>query len=318
MNRPAHLPVMLDEVRAALSPVDGGTYVDGTYGNGGYSRAILDAADCRVIAIDRDPDAVAAGQEIVDRYAGRLTLVLGRFSALDDLAADGGAELVQGVALDLGVSSMQLDQAERGFSFAADGPLDMRMSRAGESAADVVNSRSRDELADLIYQFGEERRSRAVARAIVEARAAAPISRTGQLAEIVARAVGRAGRIHPATRTFQALRIYVNREIEELRLALGAAERLLAPRGHLAVVSFHSLEDREVKRFLTERSGGAARGSRHRPPEQDGGPITFELPRRGVNKPSAAEIAANPRARSARLRSARRTEAPAPAREVAA
>ena len=218
---------------------------------------------------------------------------------------------MQGVTLDLGVSSMQLDHVERGFSFAADGPLDMRMSQSGESAADVVNSRAQDELADIIYQFGEERRSRAVARAIVRAREVAPIVRTAGLANIVAKAVGGAGRIHPATRTFQALRIYVNSEIEELRQGLVAAERLLAPEGRLAVVSFHSLEDREVKQFLIERSGGQPRGSRHRPSISDGRPTTFQLARRTAIKPSAVEIAANPRARSARLRVAQRTGTPA-------
>ncbi|MDP6689190.1 MAG: 16S rRNA (cytosine(1402)-N(4))-methyltransferase RsmH, partial [Alphaproteobacteria bacterium] len=221
----------------------------------------------------------------------------------------------QGVTLDLGVSSMQLDQAGRGFSFSVDGPLDMRMSQAGESAADVVNSREQDELADIIYHYGDERRSRAVARAIIRARETAPIERTSTLADIVAKAVratGKGGkRIHPATRTFQALRIYVNSEIEELRQGLAAAERLLAPWGWLAVVSFHSLEDREVKQFLSERAGLRPAGSRHRPPSEDQRPITFQLPRRGATKPGATEIAANPRARSARLRLAQRTEVPA-------
>lgn len=313
-----HVPVLLAEVLAGLAVQDGGVYLDGTFGAGGYSRAILDTADCRLIAIDRDPDAVAAGAAAVAQYDGRLTLVQGRFSEMGQLAANAGAAQLQGVTLDLGVSSMQLDQAGRGFSFAADGPLDMRMSRDGETAADVVNSREQDELADIIYHFGDERRSRAVARAIVRARETAPIERTSQLADIVARAVGPAGRggkkggkrIHPATRTFQALRIYVNSEIEELRQGLAAAERLLAPRGWLAVVSFHSLEDREVKQFLSERSGLRPSGSRHRPPNEDQRPITFHLPRRGATKPGAAEIADNPRARSARLRLAQRTEVP--------
>ncbi|MBT7758070.1 MAG: 16S rRNA (cytosine(1402)-N(4))-methyltransferase RsmH, partial [Rhodospirillaceae bacterium] len=305
---PPHIPVMAGQVIDALAPRDGGVYVDGTFGAGGYARAILDAADCRLIAFDRDPDAVAAGAAVVADYGPRLTLIQGRFSQMVELAADAGADQVQGVTLDLGVSSMQLDQAARGFSFAADGPLDMRMSQQGESAADVVNSREQDDLADIIYQFGDERRSRAVARAIVRARKIAPIERTGALAEIVAKAVGGAGRIHPATRTFQALRIYVNSEIEELRLGLAAAERLLAPQGWLAVVSFHSLEDREVKQFLSERAGLRPQGSRHRPPSNDNRPVTFNLPRRGVTKPHADEIAANPRARSARLRVAQRTD----------
>ena len=314
-----HIPVMLNEVLAGLSLRDGGVYVDGTFGAGGYSGAILDAADCRLIAIDRDPDAVAAGAPSVSKYDGRLILVQGRFSEMQQLAADAGVPQVHGVTLDLGVSSMQLDQAERGFSFASDGPLDMRMSQSGENAADVVNSREQDELADIIYHYGDERRSRAVARAIIRARETAPIERTSALAEIVAKAVGPAGRgnkkggkrIHPATRTFQALRIYVNSEIEELRLGLPAAERLLAPLGWLAVVSFHSLEDREVKQFLSQRAGLQPGGSRHRPPNEDQRPITFNLPRRGAAKPTDAEIAVNPRARSARLRVAQRTDVPA-------
>ena len=310
MSARPHIPVMADEVVQALAPVDGGIYVDGTFGAGGYSQAILSEADCRVIGIDCDPDAVAAGAEVAARHEGRLELIQGRFSGMDELAGGAGAARVQGVTLDLGVSSMQLDHVARGFSFAADGPLDMRMSQSGESAADVVNSRAQDELADIIYQYGEERRSRAVAHAIVRAREAAPIVRTAGLANIVAKAVGGAGRIHPATRTFQALRIYVNSEIEELRQGLVAAERLLAPQGRLAVVSFHSLEDREVKQFLIERSGGQPRGSRHRPSISDGRPATFQLAHRTAIKPSAAEIAANPRARSARLRVAQRTGAP--------
>ena len=219
-----------------------------------------------------------------------------------------------GSGFGLGVSSMQIDQAARGFSFAADGPLDMRMSQSGESAADVVNSRDQDELADIIFHFGDERRSRAIARAIIRARENAPIERTAALADIVAKVLGpgKPGgkRIHPATRTFQALRIYVNSEIEELRQGLAAAERLLAPEGWLAIVSFHSLEDREVKQFLADRAGLQPSGSRHRPPSgDDKRPITFRLPRRGVTKPSAAETATNPRARSARLRVAQRTDA---------
>ena len=307
-----HVPVMAAEVVEALAPVDGGIYVDGTFGAGGYSQAILDAADCRLIAFDRDPDAVAAGAEVVARNDGRLTLIQGRFSQMVTLAAAEQIGEVQGVTLDLGVSSMQIDQAERGFSFAADGPLDMRMSQAGESAADVVNSREQDELADIIFQYGEERRSRAVARAIIRARGEVPIERTAALARIVAKAVkggaGGSSRIHPATRTFQALRIYVNAEIEELRLGLAAAEQLLAPQGRLAVVSFHSLEDREVKQFLSQRSGVQPQGSRHRPPSNDNHRVTFHLARRGALKPGPTEIAANPRSRSARLRVAQRTD----------
>ena len=306
-----HVPVMASEVIQALAPVDGGIYIDGTFGAGGYSKAILSDANCRVIGFDRDPDAVAAGVKVAAQHKGRLELILGRFSKMTELATNVGAERVQGVALDLGVSSMQLDHQKRGFSFSSDGPLDMRMSKSGESAADVVNSRSKDELANIIYQFGEERRSRAVARAIVSAREKAPIARTSELASIVTKAVGGSGKIHPATRTFQALRIYVNSEIEELRLGLIAAERLLAPKGRLAVVSFHSLEDREVKNFLVARSSLQPQGSRHRPPIVDERPKTFQLTRRNVIKPSEAEIAANPRARSARLRVAQRTKVPA-------
>jgi 16S rRNA (cytosine1402-N4)-methyltransferase len=305
---------MLAEVLDGLSPRDGGLYLDGTFGAGGYTGAILDAADCRVIAIDRDPDAVAAGADVVARYDGRLTLVQGRFSEMEELAIAAGAGKLDGVTLDLGVSSMQLDQAARGFSFAADGPLDMRMSQSGESAADLVNSREQDELADIIFHYGDERRSRAIARAIIKARDIAPIERTAVLANIVAKVLGpgKPGgkRTHPATRTFQALRIYVNSEIEELRQGLAAAERLLAPEGWLAIVSFHSLEDREVKRFLAGRAGLQPSGSRHRPPsDADRRPITFRLPRRGVTKPGAAETSSNPRSRSARLRVAQRTDA---------
>ena len=308
MTAARHIPVMMTEVLDALAPSDGGVYLDGTFGAGGYAQAILDAANCHLIAIDRDPDAVASGAAVKARYGDRLTLVQGRFSEMEQLAGAAGARQVRGVTLDLGVSSMQLDQAQRGFSFAAEGPLDMRMAQAGESAADVVNSRGQEELADIIYQLGDERRSRAVARAIVKARDIAPIERTSTLAEIVAKVVGRgAGRIHPATRTFQALRIYVNSEIEELRRGLCAAERLLAPQGWLVVVSFHSLEDREVKQFLAERSGLQPSPSRHLPPSDDHLPITFQLPRRGAAKPTPAEIAVNPRARSARLRVAQRT-----------
>ena len=306
-----HVPVMASEVIQALAPVDGGIYIDGTFGAGGYSKAILSQADCRVIGFDCDPDAVAAGAQIEAQHGGRLELINGHFSEMAELAARVGATRVQGVTLDLGVSSMQLDQAERGFSFAVDGPLDMRMSKNGESAADVVNSRAKNELADIIYQYGEERRSRAVAGAIVREREVAPIVRTAVLAKIIAKVVKGSGRIHPATRTFQALRIYVNGEIEELRKGLMAAERLLAPQGRLAVVSFHSLEDREVKSFLVSRSGSSPRGSRHRPPENEPQVATFQLVRRSALKPSDAEIATNPRSRSARLRVAQRNGVPA-------
>lgn len=305
-----HVPVLLGEVVEAIAPRDGGVYVDGTFGAGGYARAILAAADCRVIGIDRDPDALEAGRAIAGEYGGRLRLVEGRFSELDRLAADEGVEAADGVALDIGVSSMQLDEAARGFSFTRDGPLDMRMGRTGPSAADIVNAMPEGDLARLIFVLGEERRSRAVARAIGRARAERPIATTRELAEIVARAVGpsRDGR-NPATRTFQALRIYVNGELAELAEGLGAAERILRVGGRLAVVSFHSLEDRIVKRFLAER-GREARPSRHMP-DLPATPPTFRLLGRGAITPGEAEIAANPRARSARLRAAERTAAPA-------
>lgn len=305
-----HVPVLLDEVLEALAPRDGAIYVDATFGAGGYSRAILDAADCAVWGLDRDPDAIAEGRPLAESYGGRLTLVEGRFGEMDDLVT---ARPVDGVALDLGVSSMQLDRPERGFSFRADGPLDMRMGGSGPSAADLVNGCPEAELADIIYRYGEERRSRRIARAIVEARRSERIERTLQLAEIVRAAVKPRGEtIHPATRTFQALRIAVNDELAEIDAGLAAAERLLAPGGRLAVVAFHSLEDRKVKSFLRTRSGALPRTSRHLPAttQVDRAP-TFELLLKGARKPTATEISVNPRARSARLRAARRTSADA-------
>jgi 16S rRNA (cytosine1402-N4)-methyltransferase len=307
---------------AAIAPRDGAIYVDGTFGGGGYSRALLEAADCKVWGIDRDPDAVAGGGALAELYPGRLSLIEGRFGDMVTLLRAEGVEAVDGIALDVGVSSMQIDTAERGFSFRNDGPLDMRMEASGTSAADLVNDTDEAPLADIIYLYGEERRARRIARAIVEARRAAPITRTRQLADIVRRAYGRADiRIHPATRTFQALRIYVNDEIEELRSGLAAAETLLGPGGRLAVVTFHSLEDREVKRFLQERSGQAPRASRHVPDLSDTAPpATFRLLSPRVGRPGDAEIAENPRSRSARLRAAERTEAiiaaPPPDRET--
>ena len=305
-----HVPVLLDEVLEALAPRDGAIYVDATFGAGGYSRAILDAADCAVWGLDRDPDAIAEGRPLAESYGGRLTLVEGRFGEMDDLVT---ARPIDGIALDLGVSSMQLDRPERGFSFRADGPLDMRMGGSGPSAADLVNGCTEAELADIIYRYGEERRSRRIARAIVEARRSERIERTLQLAEIVRAAVKARGEtIHPATRTFQALRIAVNDELAEIDAGLAAAERLLAPGGRLAVVAFHSLEDRKVKSFLRTRSGALPRTSRHLPAttQVDRAP-TFELLLKGARKPTATEISVNPRARSARLRAARRTSADA-------
>ncbi len=304
-----HVPVLLSEVVENLAPRDGGVYIDGTFGAGGYSAAILAAAGTGVVGIDRDPEAVAAAQPQVVAAAGRLTVVRGEFAALDRIANDLGMDSVDGVVLDLGVSSMQLDTAERGFSFRFEGPLDMRMSVTGPSAADVVAERSERELADIIFLLGEERRSRAVARAIVAARSERPITTTRALADIVARVVhGRPGDIHPATRTFQALRLFVNDELAQLADGLAAAERILKPGGRLVVVSFHSLEDRIVKTFLAARSG-AERGSRHLP-ETAVAPATFERVTRRPVVAGDAEVAANPRARSAKLRAAVRTAAP--------
>ncbi len=314
---PGHVPVMLREVLEVLAPRAGAIYVDATLGAGGYSRALLDAAECTLWAVDRDPEAIARGRALAERYAGRLRLIEGRFGDMDRLIEARGGGAVDGVAFDLGVSSMQLDRAERGFSFQQDGPLDMRMAgpegEAQPSAADAVNGLGERELADIIWRYGEERQARRVAKAIVAARRAKAITRTGELAEIVRRVVrrGAAGR-DPATRTFQAIRIYVNDEIGELRRGLGAAERLLAPGGCLAVVSFHSLEDREVKAFLKERAGAGAGTSRHLPdPARSSPKPTFEPAAGAPRRPSPEECAANPRARSARLRAARRTAAPA-------
>ena len=294
-DKSRHSPVMLAEVLSALEPRDGGVYVDATFGAGGYSRGLLEAADCTVWGIDRDPLAQSIGAELGQEFPGRLTVLAGRFGDMYELLSSVGVERVDGVALDLGVSSMQLDDPARGFSFRADGPLDMRMDADGRlghdmaTAADVVNSMAEQELADLIYKYGEERASRRVARAIVELREKAPI-----------------------TRTFQALRIFVNDELGELARGLAGAEALLAPGGRLAVVSFHSLEDRAVKEFLRERSGAGPRPSRHLPdlPVSTHKP-TFTLITRGTVKPGQTETRSNPRARSARLRWAVRTDAPA-------
>ncbi len=315
-NENRHVPVLCAEVIGALNVRDGGVYVDGTFGAGGYSRAILDAADCSVVAIDRDPDAIAGGQALVDAYAGRLTLLQGQFGNMAELLSAAGIGQVDGVTLDLGVSSMQLDQAQRGFSFRLDGPLDMRMDQGQvaetPSAADIVNRASEGLLVRIISVLGEERRAKAVARAILRARDVAPFETTTQLAAIVEKAVPqKPGKktIHPATRTFQALRIYVNQELEELVAGLRAAERILAPQGRLAVVSFHSLEDRLVKRFLAERSGRKGGGSRHLP-AQEGPEPSFKLVSKKSIVASDVEVAANPRSRSARLRVGERTTAP--------
>ncbi|WP_441241044.1 16S rRNA (cytosine(1402)-N(4))-methyltransferase RsmH [Tardiphaga sp. 768_D3_N2_1] len=305
-----HISVLGVEAVAMLNPRAGGIYVDATFGAGGYSRAILATEGTRVIAIDRDRTAIAGGFDLVDASGGRLTLVEDRFSNLADVCAAQGAPLVDGVVMDVGVSSMQLDQADRGFSFRFDGPLDMRMSQHGPTAADVVAKASEADLANIIYIFGEERHSRSVARAIVAARKEAPIETTKQLVDIVQKVVwAKPGEIHPATRTFQALRIFVNAELDELHTALAAAERVLKPGGRLSVVSFHSLEDRIVKNFMTERSktGG---GSRHLPEVAQSKP-RFSLVNKRPIIAGDEELKANPRARSAKLRGAERTDAPA-------
>lgn len=305
-----HTPVLVDAVLAALAPRDGGIYVDGTFGAGGYTRRMLDAADCRVWAIDRDPDAIADGSALSDHYGDRLRLRQGSFGAMERILAEDSVSAVDGVALDLGVSSMQIDRPERGFSFRADGPLDMRMGHDGPTAADVVNGEREERLADIIWRLGDERHSRRIARRIAEARRERPITRTVELAEIVRRAIGRRATepgIDPATRTFQALRIHVNDELGELDRGLAAAERVIRPGGRLAVVSFHSLEDRRVKDFITAGSGRAPRASRHLPELPSTAPRWRPL-HRGAVKPSAEEIATNPRARSARLRAAERLD----------
>jgi 16S rRNA (cytosine1402-N4)-methyltransferase len=308
---PDHLPVLLDAVLAALMPVDGLVYVDGTFGAGGYSAALLAAAQCRVVGIDRDPAAVRGGAALAARHPGRLQVIEGRFGDMERLVGEVMPGPVIGVALDLGVSSMQLDGAERGFSFRLDGPLDMRMGDSGRNAADLVADLSEDSLADLIRSLGEERFARRVARAIVAARQRGPIRRTGELAAIVRAAIPtREPGLDPATRTFQALRIAVNDELGELDRGLAGAERVLMPGGRLAVVAFHSLEDARVKNFLRQRSGAAAATSRHAPPSPAAPPPSFRLLTRRTVRPSANEIARNPRARSARLRAAERTAAP--------
>jgi len=313
MSTTPHTSVMVNEVLHALSPRAGAIYVDATFGAGGYSVALLEAADCTVWGIDRDPVAISFGNQLEKKYHGRLTVLNGPFGDMVRLLGDAGVEKINGIAFDLGVSSMQLDESVRGFSFRADGPLDMRMAETGATAADAVNGLTEEELADIIYRYGEERRSRHIAKAIVELRKNTPITRTGQLASLVRGVVAKSkDGIDPATRTFQALRIYVNDELGELHRGLNAAETLLAPGGRLSVVSFHSLEDRQVKEFLRQRSGVAPKPSRHLPPEQAEVPAaTFKLLSRRAVKTTKAEADFNPRARSARMRAAERTGAPA-------
>ncbi|MGC6485631.1 MAG: 16S rRNA (cytosine(1402)-N(4))-methyltransferase RsmH [Candidatus Puniceispirillales bacterium] len=307
-----HQPVMLVEVVEALTPRPDAIYLDATFGRGGYSRALLEAADCQVVAIDRDPDAIAAGQGLADAFPGRLTLCHGRFSQLATLAANVGKAKYDGVVFDLGLSSPQIDAAERGFSFRHDGPLDMRMEKSGPDASDFVNSASPQRLERVLRDYGEERAARRITRAICKAREDAPITRTLQLAEIIRAVMPRPkpGQIDPATRTFQAIRIEINEELDEIRQAMLAAERCLNPGGILAVVSFHSLEDRIIKRFMRERSDAAPRPSRHQP-DIDRPQPSFSLVTRRPITPGEAETETNPRARSARLRVAIRTDAPA-------
>jgi 16S rRNA (cytosine1402-N4)-methyltransferase len=312
-----HVPVLIGAIIERVSPVSG-LWLDGTFGAGGYARALLDAGADRVIGVDRDPEALERAAAWSHEYGDRLTLRAGRFGELDRIAAEAGAPSLDGVALDIGVSSMQIDQAARGFSFQKDGPLDMRMGQAGPSAADLVNTASEAELADILFQLGEERASRRIAKAIVAERAEAPFETTSRLAGLLERLMPRSkpGQPHPATRSFQALRIAVNDELGELVRGLAAAETALAPGGLLAVVTFHSLEDRVVKRFLQARSGGAPRGSRFAPEAEAEAP-RFELMTRRAVTADAAEIAANPRARSAKLRIARRLDTPPGAAETA-
>ncbi|MEP1208882.1 MAG: 16S rRNA (cytosine(1402)-N(4))-methyltransferase RsmH [Rhizobiaceae bacterium] len=310
LPNPPHIPVMLSEVLQALSPLDQGVFVDATFGAGGYTGAMLEAG-AKVVAIDRDPDAIAAGGSMVDAHNGRLILQHGRFSNLDALARASGFDAVDGVVADIGVSSMQIDQAERGFSFQKEGPLDMRMEQSGVSAADVVNNLQRSDLTRIIGILGDERQASRISAEIVEQRAKAPFETTGQLAACVEKVLGRKAkdRIHPATRTFQALRIFVNRELEELADALLAAERILKPGGRLVIVTFHSLEDRLVKRFFKDRAEHSG-GSRHLPETADV-PLTFQQIKRGARAASRQEAEQNPRSRSAKLRAAVRTDAPA-------
>jgi len=300
-----HYPVMLNEVLENLAPCAGGVYVDGTFGAGGYSKAILELADCTVIAIDRDPNAKDVADDLRDSFGERFIFVQGCFGDALELVNTAGFKQIDGFVLDLGVSSMQLDQAERGFSFRFDGPLDMRMGQDGESAADIVNSMAEEDLANLIYKYGEERLSRRIAKNIVRERVEERIETTERLAEIIRAVVPRSpkDKIDPATRTFQALRIAVNDELGELERGLEAAQSLLTDEGRLVVVSFHSLEDGIIKSFLYERAGYVSNASRHMPPNQeDVSDITFSLPKRKPIDPSVTEVRENARSRSAKLR----------------
>ncbi len=307
-----HVPVLLTEAVEHLSPRPGGVYVDATFGAGGYARAILETPETRLFAIDRDPNAIAAGEALAAEFPGRLTLLHGRFSEMEALLAEHGIERVDGVVMDLGVSSMQLDTAGRGFSFMQEGPLDMRMEGEGLSAAEVLNTFREEDIAEILKTYGEERRARPIARAIVRRRKERPFKTTFDLVEVAETVLGRPrpGKKHPATRTFQGLRIFVNRELEEVAKGLMAGERLLKPGGRLVVVSFHSLEDRIVKRFFAARTGRGQAASRRLPHEPEPpAPSFIDIAPGGV-APSEREVARNPRARSARLRAGERTDAP--------
>ncbi len=303
-----HIPVLLNEVVESIAPKDGGVYVDGTFGAGGYTRAVLDAANCTVYAIDRDPDAIREGQKLVEAYKGRLHLLHGTFGEMADLVRGEGVDFVDGVMLDIGVSSMQIDRAERGFSFQKDGALDMRMSQNGLSAADVLNTFSEREIADIIYKYGEERFSRRIAAAVVERRKTAPFKTTLEFADVIRRVVPHKREdIDPATRSFQALRIYVNDELGQLESGLSAAHDLLKTGGRMAIVSFHSLEDRIVKTFMQEKSGKTANPSRYMPAVEKQA-ATLEILTKKPILPTESETNVNPRARSARLRVAEKAK----------
>lgn len=303
-----HIPVLLNEVVESIAPKDGGVYVDGTFGAGGYTRAVLDAADCTVYAIDRDPDAIREGQKLVDTYKGRLHLLHGTFGEMAELVRGEGVDFVDGVMLDIGVSSMQIDRAERGFSFQKDGALDMRMSQNGLSAADVLNTFGEREIADIIYKYGEERFSRRIAAAVVEQRKTAPFKTTLEFADLIRRTVPHKREdIDPATRSFQALRIYVNDELGQLESGLSAAHDLLKAGGRMAIVSFHSLEDRIVKTFMQEKSGKTANPSRYMPVVEKQAATLKTITKKPI-LPTESETKFNPRARSARLRVAEKAE----------
>ena len=304
-----HIPVMRDEMLANLAPKDGETYIDGTFGAGGYTRAILNEADCFVYGVDRDPNVSATAEKMREEFPENFFFIEGTFSNVLELLEKEEYPAVNGIVLDIGVSSMQLDQAERGFSFSKTAPLDMRMGKNGITAGELINTMKEEDLANVIYQYGDERQSRRIAKAIVESRKEGEIKTTTELTKIIHKSIGNRGKTDSATRTFQAIRIYINDELNELKKALTIAERLLAPNGRLVIVSFHSLEDRIVKSFLRDRTGGVASASRHIPQVcNENKPITFNYIQKKALKPSSVEVGQNPRSRSAVLRGAIRTE----------